>query len=615
MITEPEVPASVTSIGNDAFICTGLTSIRVDSNNPKYDSRDNCNALIETSSNTLIVGSKSTVIPNSVTSIGKSAFDSCSGLTSITIPNSVTSIGESAFSGCSSLTSITISNSVTSISEYAFDGTAWYDNQPDGMVYAGKVAYKYKGEMPANTQITLREGTLGITGEAFDSCEGLTSITIPNTVTSIGNWAFCGCSGLTSITIPNSVTSIGEGAYANCTSLSSITIPNSVIFIGDLAFDDTEWYDNQPDGLVYAGKVAYDYKGQMPANTHITLNEGTLGIAGSAFYRCWGLTSITIPNTVIAIGDWAFSECSDLTSITIPNSVITIGEGAFEDCTGLTSIIINKEVPMPVSSYTFSGDYNAILYVPAGCKSAYESADYWKDFKEIIEKEIEPTDISTLSDAIYANAATGLKGGDCTLTICLKNEQATSAYSFNLKLPKGVTLAKDGDDEYVYTLSNRHNGHSPSVNYNETTGVYSFAVLSLSSKEIKDNDGAIWTLKLNVAEDMEVGDYPVKIQNAKYSLTSGSAKVTMPEVTSILTIENYKKGDVNGDGDVDIADAVCIVNHVVGKETPIFIVAAADVNGDGDADIADAVRIVNLVVGKIPALAPRRDRRSMLEPE
>ena len=273
---------------------------------------------------------------------------------------------------------------------------------------------------------------------------------------------------------------------------------------------------------------------------------------------------------------------------------------------------------MPVSSYTFSGDYNAILYVPAGCKSAYESADYWKDFKEIVEmgpESIEPTDISTLSDAIYANAATGLKGGDCTLTVCLKNEQATSAYSFDLKLPEGVALAKDGDDEYIYTLSTRHNGHAPSLNYNEATGVYSFAVLSLSSKEIKNNDGAIWTLKLNVAEDMEIGDYAIKIQNAKYSLTSGSAKVTMPEVTSILTIEDYKKGDVNGDGDVDIADAVCIVNHVVGKPTPTFITAAVDVNNDGDIDIADAVRIVNLVVGKIPALAPRRDWRSMLDPE
>ncbi|MBQ1987964.1 MAG: leucine-rich repeat domain-containing protein, partial [Muribaculaceae bacterium] len=151
----------------------------VESGNTVYDSRDNCNAIIETSTNTLITGCKNTVIPNSVTSIGYSAFDGCSGLTSITIPNSVTSIGSSAFDGCSGLTSVTIGNSVTSIGNYA-----------------------------------------------FSRCNGLTSVTIPNSVTSIGMWAFSGCSALTSVTIPNSVTSIGEGAFCNCSGLTSITSLN-----------------------------------------------------------------------------------------------------------------------------------------------------------------------------------------------------------------------------------------------------------------------------------------------------------------------------------------------------------------------------------------------------
>ena len=165
-----------------------------------------------------------------------------------------------------------------------------------------------------------------------------------------------------------------------------------------------------------------------------------------------------------------------------------------------------------------------------------------------------------------------------------------------------------------YTLSNRHNGHAETMNRNETTGVYSFAVLSLQSNELKGNDGAIWTLKLKVADDVAVGDHAVKIQNAKYSLTSGSAKVAMPETVALLTIDDYKKGDVNGDNDVDIADAVCIVNHVVGKPTPTFVVKAADVNLDGDVDIADAVRIVNLVVGKISALS-RKQGTSLPEPK
>ncbi|MBQ8256336.1 MAG: leucine-rich repeat domain-containing protein [Bacteroidaceae bacterium] len=145
--------------------------------------------------------------------------------------HSVTSIGRSAFEGCTGLTSITIPNSVTSIGGSAFDGTAWYNNQADGVVYLGKMLYKYKGTMPANTSITIKDGTLGINRSAFDGCTGLTSVTIPNSVTSIEFCTFYGCTGLTSVTIPNSVTSIESGAFYGCTGLTSVTIGNSVTSI------------------------------------------------------------------------------------------------------------------------------------------------------------------------------------------------------------------------------------------------------------------------------------------------------------------------------------------------------------------------------------------------
>ena len=216
---------------------------------------------------------------------------------------------------------------------------------------------------------------------------------------------------------------------------------------------------------------------------------------------------------------------------------------------------------------------------------------------------INVTDISNLTNAIYANTTSSQSNSETTLTICLKNAQVAIAYSFDLQLPEGVSLAKKSNGDYQYTLSNRHNGHGETVNYNSNSGVYSFAVISIQSKEIKGNNGEVLTLKLKVAANVVNGDYAIKILNAKYSIASGSATVNMPETVSKLTISQYKKGDVNNDGDVDIADAVCIVNHVVGIATPSFVEQAADVNGDGSVDISDAVRIINLIVGRIQALS------------
>ena len=317
-----------------------------------------------------------------VTSISNDAFRGCSSLYTINIPNTVTTIGYNAFRDCTNLT-FTIPNSVTSIGGNAFLNTPWYNGQPNGMVYVGNVAYCYKGSGLQN--ISLRDGTLSIACNAFRNCTDLRTITIPESVTEIGEYAFANCSSLTSISIPGNVTSIGWSAFAECSKITSITIPNGVTKLEQGLFEGCSQLNTiiLPDNLVFIGSGAFQFCSSLES---IAIPEGVTSIGGSAFRSCTSLTSLTIPNGVTCIDGQTFQNCSSLTSITIPNSVTSIEYQAFEGCTSLTSVTINIENPLSIDDgQTFSNSANATLYVPYGCKAAYEAAPYWRNFAEIIE--------------------------------------------------------------------------------------------------------------------------------------------------------------------------------------------------------------------------------------
>ena len=308
---------TVTSIGEYAFgWCSGLTSVTI----------PNSVTSIGWSAFAYCSGLTSVTIPNnSVTSIENWAFLQCTGLTSVTIPNSVTSIGGGVFYECTGLTSVTnYATTPQSINSNVFEevnkstcvlnvpkesvslyqaanvwkeftnivgvdvpasGTSvdgiWYnfnyDNLTAEVTYQGDkyISYpdRYSGEVVIPSSVTYNSKTYTVTSigkGAFFLCNGLTSVTIPNSVTSIGWSAFYDCKGLTGeLIIPNSVTGIGSFAFLNCTGLTSVTIPNSVTGIGE-----------------------------------------------GAFGCCSGLTSVTIPNSVTSIGVLAFRDCTGLTSVT-----------------------------------------------------------------------------------------------------------------------------------------------------------------------------------------------------------------------------------------------------------------------------------------------------------
>ena len=302
------------------------------------------------------------VIPDSVTSIGESAFSGCNSLTSITIPDSVTSIGDDAFRNCSSLTSIAIPDSVTSTGYDVFSGCSrltnvyitdlakWcgisFGNSNSNPLYYAHQLY-LNGTLI--TDLVIPDGVTSISKYVFSGCSSLKSITIPDSVTSIGGSVFYGCSSLTSITIPNSVTSIGPQAFYDCSSLTSITIPDSVTSIGNYVFKGCSSLASITVGdnnTVYhsAGNCLIKTKTKTLIagckNSVIPTDGSVTSIGDDAFYDCSSLTSITIPNSVTSIGYQAFSKCSSLMSITIPDSVTSIGDDAFSKCSSLMSITI-----------------------------------------------------------------------------------------------------------------------------------------------------------------------------------------------------------------------------------------------------------------------------------
>ena len=263
-----------------------------------------------------------------VTEIANYAFSGCSMLDTLVIPNTVKKIGMYAFTGCTKLVYISFPESIEDILGGALYECAWYNNQPDGLIYIGNLLYRYKGTAPTGT-IVVKDGTKAILDFTFSNQPNIQSVVLPESVTSIHIQAFGDCPNLESVVLPSKLEAIEDHTFQYCEKLTNIKLPDALKLIGK-----------------------------------------------NAFIGCTNLTKLTLPSSVQIIADEAFANCTSLTEVT---------------CYATIPPVRGDVVSDSPSDWFFAGvDVAKIpLYVPTESIDLYKKAEQWMFFNPILP--IEPT--------------------------------------------------------------------------------------------------------------------------------------------------------------------------------------------------------------------------------
>ncbi len=420
---------------------------------------------------------------------------------------------------------------VASADAVQIDGIYYVLNTEGNVAVVASNPNYYSGNVNIPEKVNYKRTEYSVTsigGFAFENCSGLTSVTIPNSVTSIGEWTFYNCTGLTSVTIGNSVKSIGNYAFEGCSGLTSVYISDLAAWC-NVAFSSSFNYAHHlflngkeikdlviPNSVTSIGWGAFRYCSGL---TSVTIPNSVTSIGGSAFSGCSGLTSVTIPNSMTSIGNWAFNHCSGLTSITIPNSVTSIGNYAFRNCSGLTSITIGSGIKN-IGFLAFASCAELTdVYCYAESVPSTESDAFEKSYIDYATLHVPVASIDAYKAAVPWSSFKTFMGLDGT------NPETKKCATPTISFANGELefICETEDVEFVseVTVSDAKKNYSSKVSL---TGVYKVSVYA--TRAGYENSDV-------VTEEFKLGD--------------GGGGI----------------GDVNGDGVIDVADVVAVVNIIL----------------------------------------------------
>ena len=557
LITQLIIPDGVTSIGKYAFEgCSGLTSI---------------------------------TIPDSVTSIDKRAFYNCSGLTDVAIGNGVKSIGDSTFYGCSSLTSITIPANIKSIGEYAFlecPNLKTLNYSASNCESMGTDRFSVFGS--SITNINIGENVTNIPARAFWGCNSVKSVTIPKNVREIGSYAFrgcnkltnvnynaesCngyrtnifeGCTALTTVNIGDNVIYIPGYLFLDCISLTDVSIGNNVTEIGKGAFENCVGLSviNIPSKVKYIRNSAFKNCSNLKIINYNAQNCTSMGSSSyPVFENCTSIKDIYIDDSVTTIPSYAFKGCNELTNVTIPDSVMSIGSSSFYECKALTNITIGNSVKSIGENafYNCSGLTN--ISIPDSVKSI--AKDTFSGCRSLTGVYI--SDLAAWCNISFASSnanplyyAKNLYAGDKLITQLIIPDSVTSIgkYAFyncssltSVTIPESVTSIGN----YAFDDCNNLTG----VYISDLTAWCNISFASYSSNPLYYAKNLYAGDKL--ITQLIIPDSVTSIGNYAFESCSGLTSVTIPE--SVTSIGNYAFDGCSGLTSMSISNNITSIDN------------------------------------------------------